>query len=142
MSKIYCASSWRNESQPGVVEALRKEAHEVYDFRHPAKGNDGFSWRDVDPAWEMWSPKQFRAGLEHPVARRGYLVDMAALTWCDTCVLILPCGRSGHLEAGWAKGKGKGVVAYVPKSMEPELMYSMFDDIVTTMSELLRAVGS
>ena len=33
--KIYVASSWRNERQPDVVQALRNAGHDVYDFRHP-----------------------------------------------------------------------------------------------------------
>ena len=38
-----------------------------------------------------------------------------ALRACDGCVLVLPSGRSAHLEAGWAAGAGKRVVVYVPE---------------------------
>ena len=31
--KIYVAASWRTETQPEVVDALRANGHEVYDFR-------------------------------------------------------------------------------------------------------------
>jgi hypothetical protein len=41
--RIYVASSWRNLYQPTVVTALRQEGYEVYDFRHPAPGDDGFA---------------------------------------------------------------------------------------------------
>ena len=37
--KIYVASSWRNLLQPGIVLALRRCGHEVYDFRNPAPGD-------------------------------------------------------------------------------------------------------
>jgi hypothetical protein len=41
--RIYVASSWRNEAkQQATVLALREAGHEVYDFRHPAPGNEGF----------------------------------------------------------------------------------------------------
>jgi hypothetical protein len=46
--RIYVASSWRNTLQPSVVALLRQEGHSVYDFRHPAQGNDGFSWSRID----------------------------------------------------------------------------------------------
>ena len=36
MARIYVASSWRNALQPGVVTKLRRDGHEVYDFREPA----------------------------------------------------------------------------------------------------------
>ena len=39
MAKIYVASSWRNKYYPEVVERLKKEGHDVYDFRnHPHGG--------------------------------------------------------------------------------------------------------
>lgn len=31
--RVYVATSWRNEFQPGVVAALREDGHEVYDFK-------------------------------------------------------------------------------------------------------------
>jgi len=31
--RVYVASSWRNEFQPGVVAVLKADGHEVYDFR-------------------------------------------------------------------------------------------------------------
>ena len=35
MARIYVASSWRNKYFPEVVECLRAEGHEVFDFRNP-----------------------------------------------------------------------------------------------------------
>jgi hypothetical protein len=48
--RIYVASSWRNLSQPTVVTALRQHGWDTYDFRHPAPGDNGFSWAEIDPA--------------------------------------------------------------------------------------------
>ena len=48
---IYVATSWRNWRQPKVVELLKREGHEVYDFHHPKPGNDGFHWSDIDAGW-------------------------------------------------------------------------------------------
>lgn len=125
MSRIYLASSWRNPRQPPVLQALRGAGHEVYDFRNPAPGNTGFSWSAIDPQWLKWTPAQFRLALEHPIARGGFSHDMRALEGCDTCVLLLPCGRSAHLEAGWAAGAGKRVLVLAEGLHEPELMYLM-----------------
>ena len=57
---------------------------------------------------------------------------------CDTCVIVLPCGRSAHTEAGWFAGSGKTVVAYIPVRQEPELMYKLFSAIACSEEELLR----
>ena len=42
----------------------------------------------------------------------AFKADLDALNWADTCLLVLPCGRSAHTEAGWMKGAGKKVVVY------------------------------
>ena len=58
MPKIYVASSWRNPYDEQVVKRLREEGHEVYDFRNPPHGGNGFHWTDVDenaPIWTLWS---------------------------------------------------------------------------------------
>lgn len=80
MSKIYVASSWRNERQPEVVRILREAGHEVYDFRHPQPGNEGFHWSEIDCAWEHWVPQQYRAALSHPIAEAGFGLDFDAMS--------------------------------------------------------------
>jgi len=125
MAKIYVASSWRNEQQPEVVQVLRAAGHEVYDFRgHEAKG--GFHWSQIDPNWQHWSPVEFVCGLTHPLAVAGFDCDMAALDWCDICVVVMPCGRGAHLEGGYAIGSGKPSAILLADG-EPELMYRMFE---------------
>lgn len=121
--KIYVASSWRNEFQPGVVSTLRADGHEVYDF----KDSEGFHWTEVDPDWQQWPsdiPK-YLLGLEHPCAQRGYTRDMNALVYAEACVMVMPCGMSASLEAGFAIGKGKPTIVYVPAMREPDLMVKM-----------------
>ena len=94
--KIYVASSWRNEYYPEVVEKLREAGHEVYDFRNPPSGDPGFKWSSVSEDYMEWSPAQYRDMLQHPKAVRQFHNDIEAMEACDTCVLVLPCGRSAH----------------------------------------------
>ncbi len=138
--KIYVASSWRNLVQPGIVHALRRCGHEVYDFRHPAPGIGGFAWSDIDPAWKQWSPEQYRAALQHPIAQRGYAHDIGALRDCDACVLVLPSGRSASFELGIAMGLGKRGYVVQLDAVEPELMYREAT-IIVSMPELFDAFG-
>lgn len=142
--RIYLASSWRNGFQPQFVTMLRDWGHEVYDFRNPAPGNCGFSWSAMDPDWEGWTaPRYAELVTTHPVARASFTFDMNALNWCDTCVLLLPCGRSAHLEAGYAAGQGKRViVALREEKTEPELMYLLCSAIVTDLRGLRNALSA
>lgn len=99
--QIYVASSWRNTYFPDVVTALRNAGHEVYDFRNPPTGDPGFHWTDVDANCAAWTPAQYQANLTHPLAERQFKYDIEAMETYDVCVLLLPCGRSAHADAGW-----------------------------------------
>ena len=134
--KIYVASSWRNTYYPHVVLGLREAGHDVYDFRNPPSGDEGFKWCNVGEDWLEWTPAQYRDMLQHPLSQRQFVNDIEAMRSCDACVLVLPCGRSAHTEAGWFAGCGKPVLAYIPEKIEPELMYKLFAGIAVTMDEL------
>lgn len=141
--RIYVASSWKNTRQPAVVEALRAAQHEVYDFRNPGPGDDGFSWTQCALSPEhLKDPRLFRDKvLTHPIARAGFDKDMSALAAAHVTVLVLPCGRSAHLELGWAAGHGQRTVVLLDDPMsEPELMYLVNTAICISMEEVLEEV--
>jgi hypothetical protein len=138
MAKIYVASSWRNGNQPNVVKALRLAKHEVYDFKNPKPGDNGFHWSEIDQHWQTWTPETYKLALAHPVAERGFGNDWSAMVWADIGVLVLPSGRSAHIEAGYFVGAGKRLVILLAPG-EPELMYKMTPHICTTMEQVLEA---
>lgn len=137
---VYVASSWRCKYQPAVVQLLREYKLDVYDFRNPAPGHHGFAWSEVDPAWLSWQPSIYRQCLQHPRAEEGFQLDMKALRECDVCLCVLPCGRSAHLELGWACGAGKLTAIYMPpeEKHEPELMYKALGTILVNEIELMK----
>jgi len=140
MARIYLASSWRNQIQPAMVTMLRGWGHHVYDFKNPTPGSQGFSWSDIDPKWKSWTASEYVEALSHPIACHGYTQDMRAMEWADTCVLLLPCGRSAHLEAGWFAGRGKRTIVMTADGEEPELMALMCNHIVSTIDGLKQAL--
>ena len=140
--KIYVASSWRNEFYADVVSSLRAAGHDVYDFRNPPSGDEGFKWSWVAEDYMDWAPQEYRKQLMHPKAVRQFGNDIRAMESCDVCVLVLPCGRSAHTEAGWFAGRGREVYAYIPVRQEPELMYKLFTGVCCTMDELLEALAT
>lgn len=136
--KIYVASSWRNSWQAHVVALLRRAGHHVYDFKD---GLGGFEWEDIDPNWENWDERQAREALADGLCAGAFSLDYEAMKWADAFVLLLPCNRSAHLEAGWAIGRGKPTVIYIPEPSEPELMYLLADAVVVSEGELLQWVA-
>ena len=138
MRKIYLASSWRNPQYESILAVLRGDGHSVYDFKE-----EGFGWADISPAWLNWTPEEFTEAVVSPKAVAHFKTDHAALDWADTCVLLLPCGRSAHLEAGYAIGQGKETYFLLhPDKFEPELMYllggrhCMFTDLDDLRAQL------
>lgn len=137
MVMIYVASSWRNPKQLAVVSRLKEAGHTVYDFRNPAPGNTGFSWSSIDPEWQGWTPEEFRAALRHPIAREGMSLDECALRASGVTILVMPCGRSAHLELGVAIGLGQRTAILLADG-EPELMYGMVDLLTPSFEEILK----
>ena len=136
--KIYVASSWRNAYQQSLVQTLRVWGHDVYDFRE-----EGFSWDKIDLDWRTWSSNvsNYLDSLYHPLAIEGFNKDMEALEWCEVCIYVMPCGVSASLEVGWACGKGKKVIFYIPELREPDLMIKMGDLITTSLKDIKEYLG-
>jgi hypothetical protein len=150
--KLYVASSWRNPYQQNIVGLLRQAGHEVYDFQHPPGGDHlGFSWSDVDPGWRQWDAASYIEALEHPIAIAGFDSDFDAMQDADGCVLVLPCNRSAHIEAGYFVGAGKPLWILLDEaefptpagSSNPELMYRMAGvaNIHVDLESLLEAIA-
>ena len=140
---LYVASSWRNPLYDGVIQVLKAAQVPHYDFKHPAPGVQGFSWSEIDPDWQRWDPRAYRDALRHPIAQRGFRYDDAALDACTRLLLVLPCGRSAHLELGTAIGAGKTTLIYYPEEtqQEAELMYLKATHLCVTMGEVLACLG-
>lgn len=152
---IYVASSWRNIMQVGVCAALKSAGIDHYDFKHPEPGSDGFHWSEVMPSYERVGPgmteqladaKEYVDALDHPIAQLGYARDWDAMQRADTFVLVLPCGRSAHLELGWAVGAGKRTAILLDGDLNdgkvtPELMYKMVDYLSPSLFDLLGWLG-
>jgi hypothetical protein len=136
MTYVYVASSWRNPHQPEFIAMLRNNGIECYDFRNP-EGGTGFAWSSIDPNWEAWSAKEYIRLLDHPLAVAGYKSDFDAMSKADAFVLILPSGRSAHLEAGWAAGSGRKLAILTQDGEEPELMAKMADLITDDPEDIL-----
>lgn len=144
--RIYLASSWQNIYYQQILSELRFH-FEVYDFKNPASGKTGFAWPEAGGVNPNGSDiPTYIAGLGHPIAVAGFALAKQAMDDADTCVLLLPSGRSAHSEAGYMKGQGKrvAVLLYPEKDLyagasvvTPELMYRLYD-LVTDSCHYLK----
>ncbi len=124
-----------------VCEILKAAGIDHYNFKNP---ESGFSWAEVMPSFHQnveLTRDEYLTMLDHERAVQGYEADMAAMEKADAFVLVLPCGRSAHLELGWAVGQGKRTTILLDEPVTPELMYRMVDYIAPTVFDLLGWLG-
>lgn len=142
---VYVASSWRNTFQDIVVHTLRAAGFDVYDFKNPPNGTGfGFHETGLNKGKVADHPvpvTDYLSALETPRAIEGFNLDFDAMKAADIFVLVLPCGRSAHLELGWAVGNGKKTVALLDDPCTPELMYKMVDHLSPNVMDLLGWLG-
>lgn len=66
---------------------------------------------------------------------------MRALEDSDVTLLVLPCGRSAHLELGYATGMGQRTIVLLDTPLsEPELMYLMNSEICVSLDEVIESL--
>lgn len=143
MSKcIYLIGSLRNPEVPKIAETLRKEtSFEIFDDWHSAGP-------EADDYWQAY--EKFR-GHSYPQALAGwhaqdvFAFDKRHLDRSVGGVLVLPAGKSGHLELGYLIGQGK--FGYILMDKEPDrfdIMYQFANGVFFKLEDLiseLRKVG-
>ncbi len=135
---IYVAGSMSNRS--GVLEVsrrLRSVGHEVFnDWIMPGE--------EANTKWQEFEQAQGRTFLEAlyaPHAHNVFQFDKRHLDRADAFVLVLPAGKSGHLELGYVAGKGKPT--YILLDGEPEkwdVMYLFAKAVCWDIEALLSAM--
>lgn len=124
--RIYVIGSLRNPEVPRLAERLRALGHQVHDDWHaPGPETDDF-WR----AYEKARGRTFVEALKGRHAETVFEYDKRWLTWADTVVMLMPAGKSGHLEFGWAIGQGKeGHILLEPKEDRWDVMYKFATEV-------------
>ncbi len=137
--KIYLIGSLKNVHIPNIGKGLRDLGHDVVDDWHAAGP-------DADKQWQRYHQQRGDSYYEALRLGRfgtlGYRFDMHHLAGADEVVLILPGGKSAHLEFGWSCRDRPGSIFFDHEPPDWDLMYKMaFDsggDIFFDEEKLLR----
>lgn len=136
MSVIYLIGSLRNPEVPKLAALMRARGHDVFDDWYAAGPEADDYWR----TYEKERGHTYKEALEGYAANHVWDYDCTHLDRCDTAVLQLPAGKSGHLELGYAIGKGKRGFILLDKDYDRwDVMYR-FGDVIETTEELLEVV--
>lgn len=134
--KIYLASSWKSERDVKLwAYTLRKKGHEVDAFCDESSGRFIFHFSEIGDPAEL-DAVNF---LKNERTQKAFAEDKKWIDWADAVLLILPAGKSSHLEAGYAVGCGKKLIIWqdeFPKS-EWDVMYGFAHLITDNISEVL-----
>lgn len=137
MNKVYLASSWKNKKLVDKVDVfLKSRGFEVSNFTHPDDRDYLFNWDQIPNSANMTQLDV----MQIPLVNNSFKEDKGWLDWADWIFLILPCGKSAHLEAGYAAGSGKKLAIYAEEFPKGEFdsMYGFCDIIGTNLEELVQ----
>lgn len=111
--KVYVVGSLKNENVPRLANRIRAEVgcNVFDDWYAPGPRADEY-WQ----AYEKQAGRTYRQAIHGKASRNVVLFDQANLDSSTHCVLLMPAGKSGHLETGYMAYAKK---AYVLFEKEP-----------------------
>ncbi len=134
MKSVYLIGSLRNPVVPEVAAYLRDGGFEVFDDWYAAGP-------EADDYWQKYETQRghtYAEALKGYAAKHVYEFDLWHLNRCDIGVLLLPAGKSGHLELGYMIGQGKpGFVLFDKVPDRYDVMYQFAQSIAMSKEELL-----
>jgi hypothetical protein len=131
---IYLIGSLRNPRIPELANELRTQGFEVFDDWFAAGEEADDKWRD----YEKGRGRSYIEALSGFAANHVFDFDKFHLERATVVVLVLPAGRSGHLELGYAIGRGK--VGFILHD-DPErwdVMYRFATGVFTSAEDLIK----
>lgn len=79
--------------------------------------------------------------LKGPVCQMIYNFDREHIEASDVVVLVAPCGKSAHLELGYAAGRGIPTIYYYPQEPERfDVMVNFAGYVAVGYEDLTRAI--
>jgi hypothetical protein len=137
--KVYIIGSLRSDNVPAVAKYLRLNTkHDIFDDWYAAGPEADDMWQKYEQARDHG----FSEALKGHAAQHVYLYDKKHLDEASAGVLVLPAGKSGHLEAGYLIGQGKPV--YILLQREPErfdVMYNFATMVTTSLMDIAVALN-
>lgn len=131
---IYLVGALKNPEIPHLAQTLRKEGYAVF-----------AEWHNPGPEADMcWQEHEKLKGSTYKEAMAGshvenvFYYDQAYIDLADVVVLVMPAGRSGHLELGYAAGSGKKTLILLDQEPDRyDIMPRFATGICNNLNELL-----
>lgn len=136
---VYLIGSLRNPEVQNLQAKLRQGGLSAYADWMAVGPEADDHWRDHYKGLGL----TYQKALREPASVQTFEFDVSHMKASSAIVLVSPCGKSGHLELGWATGIGKPTAILLDDPDRWDVMYQ-FADLVTDdyeeLSKWLRAV--
>lgn len=133
MNSLYIIGSLRNPRIPEIAKALRTGGFDVFDDWFAAGPEADDYWQ----RYETQRGRDYREALQGRAANNVFQFDKGNLERCDGALLVLPAGKSGHLELGYMAGLGKWTgVLFEDEPERWDVMYQFVNQVFLNQGEL------
>jgi nucleoside 2-deoxyribosyltransferase len=137
MKTVYLVGSLRNPKTIEVGNAIRSLGFDVFDDWMAAGPVADDAWRD----YEKSRGHSYVEALAGIAAKHVFEFDLLHLNRSDIAVLLMPSGKSAHLELGYSIGKGKpGFVLFDAEPERYDVMYQFASGVFFNLEDLLKAL--
>lgn len=134
---IYVIGSLRNPEIPLVSAELRRVGLNVFDDWYAAGPRADDSWR----AYEQGRGRSYIEALRGHAASHVFNFDFEHLQRVTAAVLVLPAGKSAHMELGWVLGQGKVGYVLLDNPDRWDVMYQLATEVFTNVDNLTRTAA-
>lgn len=139
MKSVYIIGSLRNEKIPQIGNLLRDNGYDAFDDWYGAGHEADDKWRD----YEAIRGRPHKEALFGYAAKHTFAFDKHHLDRCDLAVLVMPAGKSGHLELGYFVGKGKpGFILFDAVPDRFDVMHQFATEVWTSEDEMIERLNN
>ena len=138
--EFFIASRSRNkEVLLDLVQKIRAKNKSVYLFLESETSLKYFGGLEEDAEKLMTKFESTEDWRNSEAVNEIFNADMTALRDSERLVLVLPAGKSAHIEAGVAYGLGKKLIL-VGEQKEAESLYLIFDEGYPTVDSFVDSI--
>lgn len=134
IGSIYVIGSLRNEAVSEVAQELRRIGIDAFDDWMAAGPTADDSWK----TYEQERGRVYTEALTGHAARHVFEFDKYHLDRCDAALLVLPAGKSGHLELGYVAGSGRQTYILLDdQDVRWDVMYQFATEVFLNEGEMI-----
>ena len=132
----FISGRWRNRDNVlDLTYKIREKGKNVYCFLE-ADHSKARVHTDPEESMQAFEKLDWRTD---PYIKQVFQNDMKAQRESQNFVLLLPAGKSAHIEAGASYGMGRKCIL-IGEQKEAESLYLIFDEVYSTPEDFIKTL--